>query len=379
MSTFFSRPREIYRHFPTWNTLNCSFDLHLLNMARFQVTFALLLATLLLVTGSPLVRPLEISPAIEARRRPQPRLEYRPIAASELRDYEVRQGVGSNIPTSNYISHGISGLMGVVDSEYGLRDAESFYWGPEGNPLANLTAYVGSRAVRVLSTERFDRVLENAECTATSVKLKFNKEIHFDQIQSEWSWVNQQHDNYIVLVTDNARCNMPDGDPTVRQPWHVKRIDFNDGDNTVTLSAEPKTWEDAFDHWSLKVSSHGIIPHTQQRALKKRIGYDGTASIALAADFSTDTITLEDGDMGTSGSVSCNPCYTTGSLDFDIDVTWWLIGGLEGYVTMTPNDIGAFLTMSVATEQEIVAGLSKGVNILTYPGSRVYIKGLIDV
>ena len=159
--------------------------------------------------------------------------------------------------------------------------------------------------------ERFDSVLDNAECTPTSVIFKFTKEVEFDTIHAEWAWVNEQDDNYIVLVTENARCNMPDGDPTVRQPWHVKTIDFNDDNNVVTLSVEPKTWETAFEHWTLKVSSRSLLPPDQQ-PVQKRIGVDETTSISLAAEFSTNPFTIKDADTKSAASLTCNPCYSTG-------------------------------------------------------------------
>lgn len=94
--------------------------------------------------------------------------------------------------------------MGMVDAEYGLRTAESFYWGPDGNPLANLTAYVGSRAVRVLSLERFAGVLERAVCSPGSIELAFNGAVQFERVRAQWEWVNQQEGNYVVLVTESA-------------------------------------------------------------------------------------------------------------------------------------------------------------------------------
>lgn len=164
----------------------------------------------------------------------------------------------------------------------------------------------------------------------------------------------------------------------MRQPWHVRWIEFEDADNTVVLSAEPKTWEDVFEHWELKVSSRGLVPGFQQM-LEKRIGYEGTKSVDLAADFSTQPVALEDVDGDIAGTVSCNPCYTTGSLDFDIDVVWYLFKGLKGSVGMRPNDIGAFATTSVQAEQEIAEGVRAATNIFTLNPTRIYIKGLINM
>ena len=301
--------------------------------------------------------------------------EYLPIPTSHLRVNELHHGA-----TSKYINSGLSGLMGTVDAEYGLRSAESFYWGPAGNPLANLTAYVGSQTVRVLSMERFSDVLDAAECASDCVMLKFkDAEVDFDRVRAEWAWVNEQEEHYIVLVTESERCNVPDGDGTDRQPWHVKSIDFDDDSNTVTLRAEPKTWRDAFDHWRLRVSSASARPAGHGFSLRKRIGYDDTTSVDLAADFSTDAVEFEDAGSETAGTVSCDPCYTAGQMEFDVDVTWWFFEGLKGSVTVTPTDVGVFVTTSVETEQEIMDTLTTGRNLFTLAPSRIYIKGLVNM
>ncbi|KAK3049990.1 hypothetical protein LTR09_008645 [Extremus antarcticus] len=109
--------------------------------------------------------------------------KYHPIDPSSLSDYEGRD---------------ITANAGVGDS---------------GNPHANLTAYTADgQNVRVLSLERFQNVLENAKCTKTSVEFTFLSEVNFDRVQKEWGWINDAEDHYLVLVTENARCNIPDGD-----------------------------------------------------------------------------------------------------------------------------------------------------------------------
>ena len=227
--------------------------------------------------------------------------------------------------------------------------------------------------------ERFQDVLDNAQCSTGSITLTFNKEVEFDQVQKAWGWVNSADKNYIVLVTENAQCNMPDGDPSSRQPWHIKHATFDDGKNTVTLSAEPKTWEDAFSHWHLRVSSKGIVPRGIHRSLVKRIGYNGTASLPLAFDFSSPTLSLGDTELHNSASIACSSCYTTGSLDFDIDVTYWFPASLTGTVTMTPNDIGASITTQISVDEGLSSGLYKTFTLFQFHPDSFYIAGIIDV
>ncbi|KAK3713446.1 hypothetical protein LTR37_008404 [Vermiconidia calcicola] len=318
---------------------------------------------------------------------------YHPVHPSALSDYEMR-GQNRDATISDYVAHGLGGLMHMVSREYGLRDSESFYWGPEplcrvqiandlqaGNPYANLTAYVGDKDVKVLSMERFQDVLDDAKCSLDSIKLTFKKEVQFDLVQQEWQWVNDVDMNYIVLVTENARCNMPDGDRTSRQPWHIKTAVFDDQHNIVTLSAQPKTWEDAFSSWHLRVSSKGIGPHASQHrhGLSKRIGYNGTESLALAATLPADAMPLTDENDDIAVSIACTSCYTTGSLDFDIDVVWYLFDGLTGTITMTPNDVGAYITTEIELSRELTSPLSTGKNLLTYVPYGINIPNIITV
>jgi len=44
------------------------------------------------------------------------------------------------------------------------------------------------------------------------VEFTFLSEVNFDRVQKEWGWINDAEDHYLVLVTENARCNIPDGD-----------------------------------------------------------------------------------------------------------------------------------------------------------------------
>jgi hypothetical protein len=179
------------------------------------------------------------------------------------------------------------------------------------------------------------------------------KEIQFDRVQKEWQWINDADDHYLVLVTENSRCNMPDGDPTQRQPWHVTKAAFDDSKNMVTLTAKPKTWEDAFSSWHLRVSSRGLLrqsTHPSPRRLKR----DEDMSLNLAANFSTEPIEfVDDEDSGSSASIACDPCYTTGSLDFDVDIGFSIFSGITGSVTMTPNDVGAVFTAALEISEEL--------------------------
>ncbi|KAK5174166.1 uncharacterized protein LTR77_001246 [Saxophila tyrrhenica] len=263
------------------------------------------------VLANPIALPTKAKPHRGGHQRHQNRMKYGPVDASTVADRENRE-ITVDAGVGDFVYSGVGGLMHMVKKEYGLRRTESFYWGPAGNPYANLTAFTNGKDVRVLSLERFQNVLQHAKCTPESVTFTFLKEVNFDTVQREWSWINDADEHYLVLVTENARCNVPDGDPTNRQPWKVSKATFDDETNTVVLTAEPRTWQNAFEQWHLKVSSQAINAASNS-SLVKRWGTDEEVQFPLAADFSTDPIALySDDSTSSTGSISCNPCYTTG-------------------------------------------------------------------
>ena len=197
--------------------------------------------------------------------------------------------------------------------------------------MANLTAWTEGERVRVLSMERFENVLRAAKCSIDSITFTFTKEVQFDHVKASWGWVNSDVKNYIVLVTESTKCNIPDGDPTVKQPWHITAAHFDDESNTVKLDAEPRTWEQAFSTWKLKMNSKGLLPAHHQPALAKR----GSVSISLANDFSGSYLTVYDED-DIDVKLSCDPCSTTGTIDFDIEFD----SNLDGSFTVDANDVG---------------------------------------
>lgn len=203
--------------------------------------------------------------------------------------------------------------------------------------------------------ERFQDVLDNAKCSHDLIQFKFKKEVSFDLVHKEWQWINDADDNYLVLVTESARCNVPDGDRTSRQPWHIRSAVFDDSTNTVTLNAQPKTWENAFSHWHLKVDSKGLVPRGR---LNKRLGWENqTFSLPLAASLPSLPIEFTDDEGEISASVACSSCYTTGELDFLVDVDWDLFDGISGTVTMTPNGLAAYVTMDLRVEKDLGDGI----------------------
>lgn len=213
-------------------------------------------------------------------------------------------------------------------------------------PYVNFTTHAHEENKKILSLERHIDIFNTAQCTRSSVQLSFDDE-HYREAQNAWSWVNQDTLNYIILVTDNDDCNVPDGDPGSRQPWHVTEIHFDDGLNLVTFAAQPITFEEAFSDWRLQGGSKTLVTNpihsSYGRNLNKRFKIAGKPKINLASDFSKIGVNLKDTKAG-SLRIECNPCYSKGSLDFNIDVVPWALPlppHLDGFLEVKANEISA--------------------------------------
>ena len=230
-------------------------------------------------------------------------------------------------------------------------------------------------------------------------------------MKTEWNSINDAKDNYVALITENAKCNAPDGDRTSRQPWHIKAAAFDDSNNIVTLTAEPKTWENAFSHWPLKVDSRGLlprVPHPRHRLAKRlSIGIDpktilptaiptippttiptlipttikgSPASLNLAGTITSDPIDIPNDSGETVASFTCNSCHTPGSLDFLMDVTFSLPNQLNGPITMTPTDVAALITAQLSLKDDSIHGAQiSEVNLLTVPVDGISIGGVANI
>lgn len=228
----------------------------------------------------------------------------------------------------------------------------------------------------MLSMERFGAALSKAKCSSNSVTFTFPTKSHFDNIKEEWSWVNSATDNYIVLVTENARCNVVDGDPGTRQPWHVTSAIFDPSSYTATLRAEPKSWQAAFSDWRLTVKTRGILPagakvKRDDTTLHRRYNITGSSSVNLTTDLSNRQLLLGDEDGGGSeANIACADCGTTGDIDFELDVVPKFLSlppHLSGSLNIIGNNIGATFGIDVSAEAALDVGLNAAKTLFSAP------------
>jgi hypothetical protein len=93
---------------------------------------------------------------------------------------------------------------------------------------------------------------------------------------------------------------------------------------------------------------------------------DKTFSLPLAAQLPPLSLDFTGDDDNVAASVTCSSCYTTGSLDFVVDVDWDLSNGLTGTITMTPNDLAAYITVDVSVGYEYGDGVELSKEIFSY-------------
>lgn len=262
-----------------------------------------------------------------------------------------------------------------------------------------MTAFADGKDIKVLSLERFSDVLQAAECINNSVKLTFTQEAEFDQVHQEWQWIDDADENHVILVTENDRCNVADGDPTVRQPWHISSATFDDDTNEVILTAEPRTWDQAFSNWHLKLDTRGILPQEEQQKLlrrnvhdQKRAEIDFDMSIPLGMNFSGNTVSLKSTEGSSnvnraSASINCADCHTDGSMYVDIDVVPWLWNPaepfegphLDGYVKFFAEDVSATIQLKISASGA-APGYHDEFTLASWkPNLRIYIPGVIDL
>lgn len=212
--------------------------------------------------------------------------------------------------------------------DYTLRiDGESFYHGPEnGLPITNLTVHTKEPNARILSAGRFEKILNSAKCTNDSVELHFAKEVEFQKIRADWSWVNAAEHNYVILVTTSSHCDVGPQAPGYLQPWHIKEAEFKDAENKVILAAEAREPRDVFKDWHFKANSRGILPHSRDRRdVKKGVDFNwtipevgfgvGTGAAGMGLIINGEIESLNPPE----GAILCEGCSIWGSMDVALD------------------------------------------------------------
>ncbi len=204
--------------------------------------------------------------------------------------------------------------------------------------------------------ERFSSLVDIASCTEDheSLVYTFVNATAYQAIQQEWEWVNQDDTHSFILTTvDVDGCRT---DQASIQPFQVDAVSWNNASLTATLTVTVKNWTDFFNNstthnntWKLHVDSRGLAPGT----LAKRV--NSSFPIPLAHNFSG-TILSPIKKGATILSLNCSDCFTQGSLDFTI-LAYFDGIQLDGFVEMTPADLGATTILSFGADGNLTSPL----------------------
>ncbi|PWY74749.1 hypothetical protein BO83DRAFT_14326 [Aspergillus eucalypticola CBS 122712] len=266
-------------------------------------------------------------------------------------------------------------------SSVDLRTSHSFYWGASsggGSTLGNLTLVDES----ILPMESFSDMLENIQCTNSSITLGFSDTDAFSYAKNSWTWVNKAANNSFLMVAGVQQCSWN----TQRVPFVITAANFQDN-STVRLAGKSATWDDVLRNHEITI---GKAPSDMAVELTKRgitsgtksgsISIDKTASDKSVKIFSKDDLTL---------SAECKSCGTSG--EFDVEFKYKVKPSGSGFLseigsafsgdwdvetaelTLTPKDVelditpaldlSGNLTKSYSDEAQIAALTLEGIKI----------------
>src|SRR5215469_9970806 len=110
----------------------------------------------------------------------------------------------------------------------------------------------------ILAVSNFRSWLKQIRCTIRSVTLTFNNNDAYSYAKEAWQWVNVENNNTFALITGAGDC----GWNTVRQPFTIFTISFDDRSNAIYLQGNASTWENIAHTYELWV---GKTPSTFAR------------------------------------------------------------------------------------------------------------------
>ncbi|BCR98884.1 uncharacterized protein AKAW2_40567A [Aspergillus luchuensis] len=260
-------------------------------------------------------------------------------------------------------------------SSIDLRTSHSFYWGAStsgGSTLGNLTLVDES----ILPMESFSDMLENIQCTNSSITLGFSDSDAFTYAKNSWTWVNKAANNTFLMVAGVQQCNWN----TQRVPFVITAANFQDN-STVRLAGKSATWDDVLRNHEITI---GKAPSDMAVELTKRGITEGTKSGSIsidktASDKSVKILSKDDLTL----SAECKSCGTSGEFDVEFkykvkpkgDNLWDEIGSFvtvqwevsTAELTITPKDVELDITPALELSGNLTKSYSDEATIASLP------------
>ncbi|KAI9838419.1 MAG: hypothetical protein M1837_002502 [Sclerophora amabilis] len=200
-------------------------------------------------------------------------------------------------------------------SAFDLHSTQTFLWGSEDASdilLGNLTVLMPNDNENILSMEKFHGMLSSVKCSPQGMELEFEDDGSFAYAQKVWDWVNGADNHTFLMVAGKGDC----GPNTIRTPYLVSRITYDEGRNIANLDATEGTWKDLAHSFELHV---GRIPMDQALGLRRR-DYTKDVYMDLATNLGM-RVKVETGPI--VGELVCDPCYTAGRMHFELVIKTW--------------------------------------------------------
>ena len=218
---------------------------------------------------------------------------------SSLADVSITVGSTTTVSNGPVASESISSSTpGAYDLETmipagsstddcSLQMQEPLYYGTSGTMFSALNC-VADRNQRIVAMHRMNDMMSSVLCSENQLAgIVFKDEDSAQRAQDEWTWVDEESDNHMIMITEMEACGG-------RKPYAVSSMSW-DG-NTVNFDSSAETsWEEAMPDSNFYFSSAGFMV---QNGLTKRIDLnpinlldgDRPFSIPLDQDFSKDDI-----------------------------------------------------------------------------------------
>lgn len=217
----------------------------------------------------------------------------------------------------------------------------------------------------IIAISSFRYLLKSVQCTQSSVTLTFNDNGAYSYAKNAWQWVGVDKNRTFVLVAGAGDC----GWNTVRQPFVISTIAFDDPDKTINLQGNASTWKNVAHTYELWV---GKIPSPPSRF--KRRDIDEQLSIDFNHPFPTQSQTFPL-PSGVSVTLGCDNCGTQGSFDFDFHVQQVNLVPTAASVSLRPQGVGASLTPELGLSANFTGSFTDEISLgkisvdgITIPG-----------
>lgn len=86
----------------------------------------------------------------------------------------------------------------------------------------------------------------------TQMSIQWNDTDSYNSAKSSWDWVNVESGRYIAMVVNATDCR------GYRRPYKVATCNGTESDLSMTMTAQPVAWQDAYPFMNMSLSTTGL-------------------------------------------------------------------------------------------------------------------------